>query len=163
MTRSALTSVVAAIAAVAFVASVRAPAADPGMQVSSNDETASFMPLGLHKSVVIDLPSDIGDVLVAHPKTVNAVVKSSRRVYLIGATVGQTNVYFFDDKGRQIGALDIVVVNGSPLPPMESNPSGSPASVIMMHRGVTGSTYSCTPQMCVAPEKADFLVAFLTR
>ena len=155
MTRRTLTSVVAAIAAVAFVASVRAPAADPGMQLSSNDVTASFLPLGLNKSVVVDLESDIGDVLVADPKTVSAVVRSSRRVFIIGAALGQTNVYFFDDKGRQLGALDIAVVNGSPRPPLESNPSGLPANVIVIHRGVTGIAYSCTLQTCIASEKPD--------
>ena len=155
MTRRTLTSVVAVIAAVAFVASVRAPAADPGMQLSSNDETASFMPLGLNKSVIVDLQSDITDLLVTDPKTVNAVVLTKRRVFIIGAALGQTNVYFFDVKGRQIGALDVAVVNGSPRPPLESNPSGLPASVIMIHRGVSGTTYSCTPQTCIAPEKSD--------
>ena len=155
MTRRTLTSVVAVIAAAAFVASVRAPAANPGMQLSSNDETASFMPLGLNKSVVVDLESDISEVLVADPKIVSAVVRSSRRVFVIGAALGQTNVYFFDDKGRQIGALDIAVVNGSPRPPLESNPSGLPANVIVIHRGVTGSTYSCTSRTCTTPEKSD--------
>src|SRR6185295_3483183 len=57
----------------------------------------------------VDLPRDIKDVLVADPKIANAVVRSSRRAYIIGATVGQTNVYFFDAEGNQIGGLDIAV------------------------------------------------------
>src|ERR1700745_3347177 len=65
--------------------------------------------LGIGKSVVIDLPRDIKDVLVADPKIANAVVRSSQRAYIIGATVGQTNIIFFDSAGQQIAAYDIAV------------------------------------------------------
>ncbi|MBN8987718.1 MAG: type II and III secretion system protein family protein [Rhizobiales bacterium] len=65
--------------------------------------------LGIGKSVVIDLPRDIKDVLVADPKIANAVVRSSQRAYIIGAAVGQTNIIFFDSAGQQIAAYDIAV------------------------------------------------------
>src|SRR5882757_2629628 len=61
-------------------------AAAPG-----NAMNARFLPLGIGKSVVIDLPRDIKDVLVADPKIANAVVRSAQRAYIIGAAVGQTN------------------------------------------------------------------------
>ena len=67
------------------------------------------MQLGIGKSVVIDLPRDIKDVLVAEPKFANAVVRSTRRAYLIGVAVGQTNIYFFDAEGKQIAGFDIAV------------------------------------------------------
>lgn len=70
---------------------------------------AKFLPLGIGKSVVIDLPRDIKDVLVADPKIANAVVRSAQRAYIIGATVGQTNIVFFDASGQQIAAYDIAV------------------------------------------------------
>lgn len=70
---------------------------------------ARFLSLGIGKSVVIDLPRDIKDVLVADPKIANAVVRSSQRAYIIGATVGQTNIIFFDAAGQQIAAYDIAV------------------------------------------------------
>ncbi len=53
-----------------------------------------FLSLGIGKSVIIDLPRDIKDVLVADPKIANAVVRSPQRAYVIGETVGQTNVVF---------------------------------------------------------------------
>jgi pilus assembly protein CpaC len=59
--------------------------------------------------VVVDLPRDIKDVLVADPKIANAVVRSARRAYLIGVAVGQTNVFFFDAEGRQLAGFDIAV------------------------------------------------------
>jgi pilus assembly protein CpaC len=70
---------------------------------------ARFLSLGIGKSIVIDLPRDIKDVLVADPKVANAVVRSAQRAYIIGATVGQTNIIFFDSAGQQIAAYDIAV------------------------------------------------------
>ena len=65
--------------------------------------------LGIGKSIVLDLPRDIKDVLVADPKIANAVVRSAQRAYIIGAAVGQTNIVFFDSAGQQIAAYDIAV------------------------------------------------------
>jgi pilus assembly protein CpaC len=48
-------------------------------------------------------------VLVSDPKIANAVIRTSRRAYLIGAAVGQTSIFFFDADGRQLGAFDIAV------------------------------------------------------
>jgi pilus assembly protein CpaC len=107
------TLLVALILAFGFVATGTAPAQDqrspPVVQLAGSDATSRFVPLGIGKSVVIDLPRDIKDVLVADPTIANAVVRSSRRAYIIGAKVGQTNVYFFDTEGRQISGLDIAV------------------------------------------------------
>jgi pilus assembly protein CpaC len=70
---------------------------------------ASLVPLGVGKSVVIDLPGDVKDVLVADPKIANAVLRSARRAHLIGIARGQTSVYFFDAQGRQVAGFDIAV------------------------------------------------------
>src|ERR1039457_4430445 len=70
---------------------------------------ARFLSLGIGKSIVINLPRDIKDVLVADPKIANAVVRSAQRAYIIGAAVGQTNIVFFDSAGQQIAAYDIAV------------------------------------------------------
>jgi len=80
-----------------------APAAVDGQM------NARPLSLGIGKSIVIDLPRDIKDVLVADPKIANAVVRSTQRAYIIGAAVGQTNIVFFDSAGQQIAAYDIAV------------------------------------------------------
>jgi pilus assembly protein CpaC len=103
---------IALLLAFGLVASGRAPAADDGqqvIQVAASDAGSRFVPLGIGKSVVIDLPRDIKDVLVADPKVANAVIRSARRAYIIGSAVGQTNVFFFDNSGQQIIGLDIAV------------------------------------------------------
>jgi pilus assembly protein CpaC len=99
----ALTPVVAADYRPAAPAAAVAPAAVDGQM------NARFLPLGIGKSIVIDLPRDIKDVLVADPKIANAVVRSAQRAYIIGAAVGQTNIVFFDSAGQQIAAYDIAV------------------------------------------------------
>jgi pilus assembly protein CpaC len=91
----ALTPVVASEAAVPVAA---------GGQVK-----VRFLGLGIGKSVIIDLPRDVKDVLVADPKIANAVIRSPQRAYIIGETIGQTNVVFFDADGQQIAAYDIAV------------------------------------------------------
>jgi pilus assembly protein CpaC len=68
-----------------------------------------FLSLGIGKSVIVDMPRDIKDVLVADPKIANAVVRSPQRAYIIGETVGQTNVVFFDSDGQQVASYDIAV------------------------------------------------------
>jgi pilus assembly protein CpaC len=65
--------------------------------------------LGVGKSIPVELPRDARDVIVANPAIANAVVRSARRVFLIGVAVGQTNVFFIDAEGRQIAAYDIEV------------------------------------------------------
>ncbi|MCK1713712.1 MULTISPECIES: type II and III secretion system protein family protein [unclassified Bradyrhizobium] len=68
-----------------------------------------FLSLGVGKSVVIDLPREVKDVLVADPKIANAVIRSAQRAYIIGGQVGQTNVVFFTADGQQVAAYDIAV------------------------------------------------------
>ena len=97
-----LTPAVAADYRTAAPVASAAPAPVDGMN-------ARFLPLGIGKSIVIDLPRDIKDVLVADPKIANAVVRSAQRAYIIGAAVGQTNIVFFDSAGQQIAAYDIAV------------------------------------------------------
>lgn len=68
-----------------------------------------FLALGIGKSIVIDLPREVKDVLVADPKIATAVIRTAQRAYIIGAAVGQTNVVFFDAAGQPITAYDIAV------------------------------------------------------
>jgi pilus assembly protein CpaC len=81
----------------------------PQVSAADGQMNARFLSLGIGKSIVIDLPRDIKDVLVADPKIANAVVRSAQRAYIIGAAVGQTNIVFFDSAGQQIAAYDIAV------------------------------------------------------
>jgi len=65
--------------------------------------------LGLNKSVVIDLPADAYDILVANPAVADAVTRTARRIYLFGKAVGQTNIFVFGAGGEQIVNLDLQI------------------------------------------------------
>ena len=61
------------------------------------------------RSVIIDLPRDAKEVFVANPKVANAVVRSTRKVFVIGMENGTTSIFILDAEGRQITALDVTV------------------------------------------------------
>ena len=103
----ALNPVLAADEPVAAPVGEQAPIVSPVTTVGSTK--VRFLALGIGKSVIIDLPREVKDVLVADPKIANAVVRSAQRAYIIGAAVGQTNVVFFDAAGQQVAAYDIAV------------------------------------------------------
>jgi pilus assembly protein CpaC len=93
----------------AIAADYRGAATAAPLAAADGQMNARFLSLGVGKSIVIDMPRDIKDVLVADPKIANAVVRSAQRAYIIGAAVGQTNIVFFDSAGQQIAAYDIAV------------------------------------------------------
>ena len=65
--------------------------------------------LGLNKAIVVDLPTDAHDILVADPSLADAVTRTSRRLYLFGKTVGQTNIFIFGPSGEEIVAIDLEI------------------------------------------------------
>ena len=65
--------------------------------------------VGLNKSMIIETPRDVRDVLVSNPAIADAVVRTSKRVYIIGMAVGQANVVLFDGRGGQIASFDVNV------------------------------------------------------
>lgn len=65
--------------------------------------------LGLNKAIVIDLPKNAHDILVADPELADAVTRTSRRIYLFGKTVGQTNIFIFGKGGEEIVNLNVTV------------------------------------------------------
>ncbi|GAA2826542.1 pilus assembly protein CpaC [Aminobacter aminovorans] len=78
-------------------------------KVGSNNVTSQRVKLGLNKSVVIDLPNDAYDILVANPTVADAVTRTARRIYLFGKAVGETNIFVFGPNGEQIVSLDLAV------------------------------------------------------
>ena len=108
---------------------------------------ARFVSLGIGKSIVIDLPREVKDVLVADPKVANAVIRSTQRAYIIGAAVGQTNIVFFDSTGAQIAAYDIAVkrdLNGVRAALKQSLPN-SDVQIEGVGDGVVLSGMAATP------------------
>jgi pilus assembly protein CpaC len=65
--------------------------------------------VGLNKSMVIDLPADAHDILVANPEVADAVTRTSRRIYIFAKQVGETNIFIFDRSGNQLLSLDLSI------------------------------------------------------
>jgi pilus assembly protein CpaC len=75
----------------------------------SGTGTRKRLKLGLNKALVVDLPQDAHDILVADPGLADAVTRTSRRIYLFGKAVGQTNIFIFGENGQEIVSLDLEV------------------------------------------------------
>lgn len=75
----------------------------------SGPGTHRRLKLGLNKALVVDLPEDAHDILVSDPEMADAVTRTSRRIYLFGKTVGQTNIFIFGADGQEIVSLDVEI------------------------------------------------------
>ncbi|GIQ71898.1 pilus assembly protein CpaC [Bradyrhizobium sp. USDA 3240] len=110
LVRSLSFSAVTALMLIPALASATDPDKNADVAVTSSIAAKTrFVSLGVGKSVVVDLPREAKDVLVADPKIANAVIRSAQRAYIIGAAVGQTNVVFFDADGNQVASYDIAI------------------------------------------------------
>ena len=79
------------------------------ISVGGDSAVSKSIVLPLDKAAIVELPEAAADVLVSQPSVVDAVVRSPRRVFLLGLSTGQTNAFFFDARGRQILNLEILV------------------------------------------------------
>lgn len=61
------------------------------------------------KSAIIELPVDVRDILITNPAVADAVLRTPRRIYVLGLTSGQTDAILFDASGRRILSLNIRV------------------------------------------------------
>ncbi len=67
------------------------------------------MKVELNKSRLIELPRDVGEVIISNPAIVEAVVRTPRRVHLLGQQIGDTSAVFVGRDGARLLALDITV------------------------------------------------------
>jgi pilus assembly protein CpaC len=65
--------------------------------------------LGLDKSVLVDLPGEVQEVIVSQPSVAGAIMRSKRRAIIQGVGSGGTNIFFLDGAGETIAVLDVAV------------------------------------------------------
>lgn len=65
--------------------------------------------LEINKSLIVDLPTNVGEVIVSQPGVATAVMRSKNRAIIMGAGAGDTNIFFLDPSGDTISVLDIEV------------------------------------------------------
>jgi pilus assembly protein CpaC len=84
--------------------------AAPVLHVGPDEQAiARRIDLSIGRSLVVDLPRDAKEVFVANPKVANAVVRSTRKLFLIGMENGATSIFVMDADGRQIAAFEVSV------------------------------------------------------
>ncbi|WP_181704643.1 type II and III secretion system protein family protein [Chthonobacter rhizosphaerae] len=113
MKRSIVRLAAAVLLAAGVLGSGSAPAvaADASNLVlsSSAELSGRVIHLAIDKSMVIELPEDVRDVLVSNPQVADAVVRSARKIYLIGMKAGEANIFLFGDGNRQLAQFELVV------------------------------------------------------
>ncbi len=102
----------AALAAAMSAALLLAPATAQERYEGGTTELARStrsIQMGVGKSVVLDLPRDAAEIVVGNPAIANAIVRTPRKIYLMGAAQGQTTVFAVDAQGRQFAKYELSV------------------------------------------------------
>ncbi len=99
----------------ALAMAVASPLVPPPAAARSRQERMAVNPgaqrisMGVGKSTIIDLPEDAAEIFVANPAVANAIVRTARKIYLIGTGTGQTTLFALDKQGREIASYEISI------------------------------------------------------
>lgn len=106
----------AAALAVAFVSTwsalepARAQSRYPGgIEADASATLARRISMGVGKSMIVDLPRDASELVIGNPKVADAVVRTPRKIYVMGGEAGQTTIIALDFSGRQVANLEISI------------------------------------------------------
>jgi pilus assembly protein CpaC len=80
-----------------------------GIESSADAMMSRRIAMGVGKSIIVDLPADAAEIVVGNPKVANAVVRSTRKLYVMAVSTGQTTIFAIDRAGRQIAHLEISI------------------------------------------------------
>ncbi len=83
------------------------PAPDD-LRITAENPTRKLT-LGVGRSSIVELPADAAEIFIGNPGVANAVVRSARRMFVIGVADGQTTVFALDHAGRRIATLNLIV------------------------------------------------------
>lgn len=109
--RAALTLVSAALIASLAPAMPALAQAQAQIAISANAYGAvRSLELELNKSMLVDLPAGVAEVVVSQPSIAAAIMRSRTRAIVQGMQEGATNIIFLDDAGRTISVLDMRIV-----------------------------------------------------
>lgn len=61
------------------------------------------------KAEIIDIEGDVSDVMVANPGIVDVTVLKSNRLYLVGSSLGDTNIIVLDGEGNTVRRMNVHV------------------------------------------------------
>ena len=79
------------------------------IELTGQGPAARTLALGKGKSAMIELPIDARDISVTNPAIADVVLRTPRRISILGLANGQTDAVFFDGMGHPTLRLDIHV------------------------------------------------------
>ncbi|HZY67584.1 MAG TPA: pilus assembly protein N-terminal domain-containing protein, partial [Devosia sp.] len=130
-----------AVAAALLAAAIALPSiasAAPYLRIPhSATGTSQSVELEINKSMLVDLPTNAGEVIASAPTVATVVMRSKTRAIVQGLSNGSTNIFFLDPAGNSIAVLDIEVVQST------SGGGGSevgPALESALGRNLSGSS-----------------------
>jgi pilus assembly protein CpaC len=114
---------IAATIAVVFglAATCGAEAADPGNSPSNQHRslltiqsgtplpTSRSVSIGVNKSMLVEFPVRLTNVLVSNPDILDAVVQNSNQVYLLAKDIGEANAIFIGPNGQKLLFLEVSI------------------------------------------------------
>lgn len=82
------------------------------LRVSNGEMGATqYIEVSQNKSVIVDLPTEVREVIVSQPSVASAIMRSKRRAIVQGVTIGETNIFFLDARGHRISVLEVSVTS----------------------------------------------------
>ncbi|MCW2272500.1 secretin [Rhodoblastus acidophilus] len=110
MTRPWLVGGLSVLLGLSALALTPARAAGDGEVLRFAGENATRrITMGVGKSLILDLSADAGEIFVGNPAVANAVVRTARKIYVIGQATGQTTIFAMDKQGRRIATLELSI------------------------------------------------------
>ncbi len=74
--------------------------------------------MGSGRSMMIQFPMELRDVMISDPEKVDIILQTSNRVFLVAKKPGAANSFFFDTQGNQIATIEINI--GSDLSSLDA-------------------------------------------
>ena len=74
--------------------------------------------MGGGRSMMVQFPMELRDVMVSDPDKIDVVLQTSDRVFIVAKKPGSANVFFFDTQGNQVATLELNV--GSDLTSLDN-------------------------------------------
>ena len=106
------TGAASAIASRSAQAQQSTPLENSGASIQINAQDAHGarrLSMGVGKSLILELPKDAAEVVVGNPRVANAIVRSPRRIYVLGVDNGATTIFAMDKDGVKIASIEISI------------------------------------------------------
>lgn len=108
---AAKAAVLAAIVALTLTVAHEARAFDdvPASAGTQRSALLKRIAMGVGKSSIVELPRDVSEIVIGNPKVVDAVVRTPRKIYIMGVEAGQSTILGLDAQGQEVARLEISI------------------------------------------------------